>query len=89
MQTATEIFQNYGHFRTGNAQASKKTNPGLMARLFGCRHNQMSRPFSVNGQSYRSCVDCGARRQFNVDSWKMQGDYYYGLPNMLAGNKAA
>ncbi|HKO95545.1 MAG TPA: hypothetical protein VJU86_01030 [Pyrinomonadaceae bacterium] len=83
MQVTTAIFQNQGNLQAANSQADSKTNPGLMARLFGCRHSEMSRPFSIQGQAYRSCVACGARRQFNVDSWKMQGDYYYGLPNRV------
>jgi hypothetical protein len=49
-------------------------------RLFGCRHSEMSRPFSNEGQSYRTCLSCGARRQFNIRSWETQGDFYYGLP---------
>jgi hypothetical protein len=49
----------------------------FMARLFGCRHKEMSRPFSNQGQTYRTCLDCGARRKFNLGSWEMQGDYYY------------
>lgn len=49
----------------------------LVARIFGCWHKEMSRPFSNQGQTYRTCLDCGARRKFNVASWEMQGDYYY------------
>ncbi|MDQ1708237.1 MAG: hypothetical protein QOJ88_1448, partial [Pyrinomonadaceae bacterium] len=26
------------------------------------------------------CLSCGARRQFNVGRWEMQGDFYYRLP---------
>ena len=48
--------------------------------LFGCWHLQMSRPFSHNGQAYRSCLHCGAQRKFNLKSWEMQGDYYYSRP---------
>jgi hypothetical protein len=87
MQTATGIFQNQGHIHAGIQ--SNKTNPGLMARLFGCRHSEMSRPFSVQGQAYRSCISCGARRQFDIDSWKMQGDYYYGAPNRTFATNTA
>jgi hypothetical protein len=50
---------------------------GWITRLFGCWHKEMSRPFSLYGQTYRTCLDCGARRQFNAESWEMQGDYYY------------
>ena len=49
-------------------------------RLFGCWHSQMSRPFSAEGQTYRACLACGARRQFNIRSWETQGDFYYRLP---------
>jgi hypothetical protein len=51
-----------------------------LTRLFGCKHRQMSRPFSSQGQTYRSCISCGARRQFNLGRWEMQGDFYYRLP---------
>jgi hypothetical protein len=53
---------------------------GWLTSLLGCRHKEMSRPFSSQGQTYRSCLECGARRQFNVGRWEMQGDFYYGLP---------
>jgi hypothetical protein len=49
-------------------------------RLFGCWHTEMSRPFSSEGQSYRVCLGCGARRQFNIRNWETQGDFYYRLP---------
>lgn len=52
----------------------------LMARMFGCRHAQMSRPFSRDGRAYRSCLSCGAQRQFNLGNWQMQGSFYYGQP---------
>ena len=48
-----------------------------LSRLFGCWHSEMSRPFSNKGQSYRTCLACGARRQFNTRSWKTQGSFYY------------
>ena len=53
---------------------------GSLNRLFGCWHSRMSRPFSSDGQSYRVCVSCGARRQFDIRSWETQGDFYYGRP---------
>jgi hypothetical protein len=48
-----------------------------VTRLFGCWHKEMSRPFSSQGQTYRTCLDCGASRRFNLRSWEMQGDFYY------------
>jgi hypothetical protein len=52
----------------------------LVARVFGCRHAEMSRPFSRDGRAYRSCVNCGAQRQFNLGNWEMTGNFYYGKP---------
>ena len=54
----------------------------LMARVFGCRHADMSRPFSRDGRAYRSCLNCGAQRQFNLGNWEMQGGFYYGQPQL-------
>lgn len=54
----------------------------LMARVFGCRHAEMSRPFSREGRAYRSCLNCGAQRQFNLGNWEMQGGFYYGGPQV-------
>lgn len=52
----------------------------LMARVFGCRHAELSRPFSRDGRAYRSCLNCGAQRHFNLGNWQMQGRFYYGQP---------
>lgn len=49
----------------------------LVARVFGCWHTQMSRPFSNQGHAYRVCLNCGAQRRFNLGNWEMQGEYYY------------
>ena len=51
-----------------------------LSRLFGCWHRELSRPFSHKGQAYRACLNCGANRRFNLESWEMQGDFYYRLP---------
>jgi hypothetical protein len=52
----------------------------FMARVFGCRHTDMSRPFSHSGRAYRSCLRCGAQRQFNLGNWQMTGEFYYRKP---------
>jgi hypothetical protein len=61
-----------------------------LSSLFGCRHREMSRPFSGQGQTYRTCLECGARRDFSLNSWEMRGNFYYGLPavNNLRGRTA-
>ena len=58
----------------------KAATGSWFARLFGCWHKEMSRPFTDQGQTYRPCLDCGARRQFNLRRWEMQGDFYYRVP---------
>ena len=49
-------------------------------RMVGCWHKELSRPFSSQGQTYRVCIHCGARRTFNVGRWEMQGGFYFSLP---------
>ena len=49
----------------------------LLARVFGCWHLNMSRPVTREGQTYRACTDCGARRRFETDRWETVGRFYY------------
>ena len=48
-----------------------------VARVFGCWHSDMSRPFSHQGHAYRVCLNCGAQRQFSLGNWQMKGSLYY------------
>ena len=48
-----------------------------VALIFGCRHLNMSRPFTRDGETYRTCVACGARRRFDTERWETFGPYYY------------
>lgn len=50
---------------------------GVFRRVFGCWHRQLSLPFSRGNESYRTCVACGARRDFDPDRWEMVGPFYY------------
>ena len=45
---------------------------------FRCQHWEMSRPFTRDGETYRACLSCGARRPFNLKAWKTKGGFYYG-----------
>jgi hypothetical protein len=49
----------------------------FVARVFGCWHAELSRPFSRGGRAYRTCLNCGAQRRFNLGNWEMQGKFYY------------
>jgi hypothetical protein len=49
----------------------------VMRRAFGCWHLEMSLPFTRDKETYRSCLTCGARRQFDLEKWTMVGSFYY------------
>ena len=48
----------------------------FMKRLFGCWHLQMGRPFTRGSHTYRACAQCGMRREFDLNAWKMMGRYH-------------
>ncbi|HEY0659259.1 MAG TPA: hypothetical protein VGD05_12330 [Pyrinomonadaceae bacterium] len=50
---------------------------GLMAMLFGCWHNNIGRPFVQGKTAYRSCLQCGARKQFNTETLETHGNFYF------------
>lgn len=50
---------------------------GVFAKLFGCEHNNISRPFTTGKTSYRTCLGCGARKQFNSETLQTFGSFYY------------
>ena len=49
---------------------------GIFVRLFGCGHRNLSRPFSHKKVAYRSCLQCGARKQFNPQTLETLGGFY-------------
>jgi len=48
----------------------------FLQRLFSCHHRQLSRPFTHDGRTYRSCARCGMRRDFDLETWQSKGRYY-------------
>ncbi|HYP49893.1 MAG TPA: hypothetical protein VEQ34_03055 [Pyrinomonadaceae bacterium] len=56
---------------------SKEKSVGILASLFGCRHSQLSRPFSSLNDTYRVCIKCGARRRFNPNTLQTFGRFYF------------
>ena len=50
---------------------------GLVAKLFGCWHEDISRPFVQGQVAYRSCLQCGARKQFNTETLETHGAFYF------------
>lgn len=59
----------------------------LCNRIVGCWHRRMSFPFSRGGETYRVCLRCGMRRQFDLAKWKMKGRYYNDARSTQAGVK--
>ncbi len=49
----------------------------LFGRILGCRHSHMGRPYLVNDEPYRTCLECGARRRFDRYGWTKQLAYYF------------
>lgn len=82
MQAAQITLKQYGHERRRTPEPSGLTAQlsNWVARVFGCWHSEMSRPFTRDGESYRTCLECGARRNFDPKRWEMVGAYYYDLP---------
>lgn len=60
---------------------------GIFGAWFGCWHAKLSRPFSNAKESYRACLNCGARRRFNAETLKTFGVFYYPPTISLIKNK--
>jgi hypothetical protein len=50
---------------------------GIVASVFGCWHKRLTRPISDKNNSYRACLECGARRKFDTYEFKTSGPFYY------------
>ena len=53
---------------------------GATARIFGCWHSKMGSPFTRDNETYCTCMNCGVRRQFNLEKSTMTGSFYYPPP---------
>jgi hypothetical protein len=40
--------------------------------LFGCRHCNLSRVFSIAGESYKVCWDCGAKFSYSLANMSIE-----------------
>jgi hypothetical protein len=60
--------------RTEGAFGSKI---GLFGKMFGCWHKRLSRPFTTKKESYRVCLECGARKHFDAQTLKTFGSFHY------------
>lgn len=50
---------------------------GVFGKMFGCWHKRLSRPFTSVKESYRVCLECGARKHFDAENLKTFGSFHY------------
>lgn len=61
----------------GRRESALGTKIGIFGKLFGCWHKRLGRPITVKNVSYRACLECGARKNFNTQSFQSFGPFYY------------
>jgi len=71
-----KITRDKNQFSIRNREFSGK-KIGLMGMLFGCWHRNLSRPFTYGKDSYRVCLNCGARKNFNAQTLTTSRSFYY------------
>ncbi len=72
-----KLIQKNGEQTKDSNSFSQGRKVSLMAKLFGCRHRNIGRPFTNGETAYRTCLNCGARRQFNTDTMETHGNFYF------------
>jgi len=40
--------------------------------LFGCHHGHLSRVFTLGGETYRVCCDCGAKFAYSLETMSIE-----------------
>jgi len=40
--------------------------------LFACHHGHLSRVFTLGGETYRVCFDCGAKFEYSLETMSVQ-----------------
>lgn len=60
--------------------------------VFGCRHAELSRVFTIGGRTYRVCWSCGARFHYSLANMRMGGrfaDAYPSLPGRAQAGRCS
>jgi hypothetical protein len=55
-----------------------------MSAFRGCWHSKMTWPIGVQGYSYQVCLNCGAVRLFDEDTFSAYGPFRYDLNELIA-----
>jgi hypothetical protein len=42
-----------------------------------CPHWELSAPLTIDSETFRVCIACGARRRFNLNTWEAEGGFYF------------
>ena len=50
---------------------------GIVGKIFGCWHKDLSRPFTNQKSSYRACLNCGAKKHFDTETLRTFGPFYH------------
>lgn len=61
--------------QTGSTEFGNRI--GLIGKLFGCWHKDLTRPLTIENSSYRACLHCGARKHFDPNNLKTFGSFHY------------
>jgi hypothetical protein len=77
MESALETFEPYHHSPHAAISRMSSALGRWVSEIFGCQHKEMSRPFSRQGETFRVCITCGARRQFDEKNWNTVGPFYF------------
>lgn len=77
MQAVFETFEHYSSNDHGRVSAFASGVRDWLGNIFGCPHKELSRPFSRQGETYRVCINCGARRRFDQQTWNSAGPFYF------------
>ena len=70
-------FVNTSNRKAGIDERVFGAKVGVFDKIFGCDHKDISRPFTVEGIGYRTCLQCGARKQFDSETLETYGSFYY------------
>lgn len=50
---------------------------GIVGKIFGCWHKRLTKPMTSERTTYRACLDCGARKNFDAVTFRSSGSFYY------------
>lgn len=54
--------------------------------LFGCSHSRLTRPFTINRETYKVCLDCGRQIYYSADEMRpLTGSEVRRMKTALAG----